>query len=137
MIAEGMVEEGLQIVQALRSRYDGHTRNPWNEYECGSYYARAMASYGLLIALCGFRYAAPTRTLTLDPRLEAQPFTCFFSTASGWGTLTLQARQLEIDLRAGELTVQALHIRGQDITLPQAITIRAGKKQTISLPGGN
>jgi len=44
LMSEGLVEEGLTIVKALRSRYDGRVRNPWNEYECGSYYARAMAS---------------------------------------------------------------------------------------------
>jgi uncharacterized protein (DUF608 family) len=48
LIAEGFVKEGLTIVKALRSRYDGRIRNPWNEYECGNYYARAMASYALL-----------------------------------------------------------------------------------------
>jgi hypothetical protein len=58
LIWEGYVEEGLQIVEAVRSRYDGRTRNPWNEYECGSYYARAMASYALLMAYSGFRYSA-------------------------------------------------------------------------------
>ena len=45
LIEEGFVEEGLTIVKAVRFRYDGHRRNPWNEYECGNYYARAMASY--------------------------------------------------------------------------------------------
>ena len=55
---KGFVKEGLTIVKALRSRYDGRVRNPWNEYECGNYYARAMASYALLGALSGFRYSA-------------------------------------------------------------------------------
>jgi hypothetical protein len=46
------------VVKAARSRYDGHVRNPWNEYECGNYYARAMASYALLEACTGLRYSA-------------------------------------------------------------------------------
>ena len=54
LISAGMIDEGLTIVKALRSRYDGQTRNPWNEYECGSYYARAMSSYALLLAFSGF-----------------------------------------------------------------------------------
>ena len=69
MILNGLVDEGLTIVRALRSRYDGRVRNPWNEYECGSYYARAMASYALLTSLSGFSYSAVTRTLVLEPRL--------------------------------------------------------------------
>ena len=44
----GLVEEGLEIVRTARDRYDGRIRNPFNEYECGHWYARAMASYGLL-----------------------------------------------------------------------------------------
>jgi len=73
LIAEGIVEEGLTIVETVRSLYDGHTRNPWNEYERGSYYARVMSSYALLIALSGFRYSAPTRTLIIDRAFALNP----------------------------------------------------------------
>ncbi len=136
LIAEGMLEEGLMIVEAARSRYDGRSRNPWNEYECGSYYARAMSSYALLIALSGFRYSAPTRTMTLAPRLERDPFTCFFSTASGWGTFTLRAKRLEIQLAAGELFLDHLQLtrRDQAITLHPAAVCRPGKRTVIPLP---
>jgi uncharacterized protein (DUF608 family) len=139
LIAEGMVEEGLTIVEAVRSRYDGHTRNPWNEYECGSYYARAMSSYALLIALSGFRYAAPTRTLTLAPRIEVEPFICFFSTASGWGTFTLRTDRLEVRLAAGELAVDTLQVsRGtQTVTLHPNMTIHNGKPVLFQWKGEN
>lgn len=50
LIAAGYVREGLEIVRTCRRRYDGTVRNPFNEYECGHYYARAMASYALLQA---------------------------------------------------------------------------------------
>ncbi len=53
LIIEGMVEEGLEIVRTTRDRYDGRVRNPFNEYECGHWYARAMASYALLQAFDG------------------------------------------------------------------------------------
>ena len=42
----GHVQEGLDIVKLCRNRYDGRIRNPFNEYECGHWYARAMSSYG-------------------------------------------------------------------------------------------
>src|SRR5918994_1937205 len=32
-IMEGMVEEGMELLQALRRRYDGTRRNPYNEIE--------------------------------------------------------------------------------------------------------
>lgn len=135
LIVEGMVQEGLSLVEAVRSRYNGRVRNPWNEYECGSYYARAMASYALLIALSGFRYSAPTHTLAIAPRLEADPFTCFFSTASGWGMFTLHGDRLEVRLEAGELQVDKLEVtsRGKSIIVHPGIILRAGKTQTIQM----
>ena len=56
MIQNGMIEEGMAVVVALRDRYDGEKRNPWNEFECGSSYARSMASYALLNAFSGFEF---------------------------------------------------------------------------------
>jgi uncharacterized protein (DUF608 family) len=46
----GEREKCLEIVRAARQRYDGRVRNPYNEYECGHWYARAMSSYALLQA---------------------------------------------------------------------------------------
>jgi uncharacterized protein (DUF608 family) len=46
----GLREEALQVVQAVRSRHDGAKRNPFNEPECGSYYARSMAAWSLVNA---------------------------------------------------------------------------------------
>jgi uncharacterized protein (DUF608 family) len=108
LISEGLVPEGLTIVKALRSRYDGRVRNPWNEYECGNYYARAMASYALLSALSGFRYSAVTRTLWFGPQLNIRPFQTFFSTASGFGSILLDHGSLHIKLNEGELQIDKL-----------------------------
>jgi len=106
LIAEGFVEEGLTIVKALRSRYDGRTRNPWNEYECGNYYARAMASFALMGSLSGFRYSAAQKTLWFGPKLSVRPFKTFFSTASGFGAIALDRQSLRIDMIEGELLLE-------------------------------
>ena len=45
----GLREESREIVEAVRARHDGKHRNPFNEYECGSYYARSMAAWGLVL----------------------------------------------------------------------------------------
>jgi len=108
LIHEGLVEEGLTVVKAARSRYDGRTRNPWNEYECGNWYARAMASYALLGALSGFRYSSVERTLWFAPRLKNEPFQCFFSTATGFGTIALQERTITVRMIEGELAIDRL-----------------------------
>jgi non-lysosomal glucosylceramidase len=46
----GYKDEALKVVKGIRGRHAGHNRNPFNEPECGSYYARAMASWALLDA---------------------------------------------------------------------------------------
>jgi uncharacterized protein (DUF608 family) len=127
LIAEGFVKEGLTIVKALRSRFDGRIRNPWNEYECGNYYARAMASYSLLASLAGFRYSAVARTLWFGPCLSVRPFTAFFSTASGFGTITLEKQSLGIRMIEGELTLRKLVLgQGKQIrTLDWEIMVRS------------
>ncbi len=135
LIARGLLSEGLTIVKAVRERYDGRKRNPWNEYECGNYYARAMASYALLIALSGFRYSAPGKTLTLAPQLDRDPFECFFSTASGWGSFILKGDRLVIRLVEGTLAVDKLCCTrgGKTVTLTPNIVARAGKRVEIHL----
>ena len=108
LIAEGFVKEGLTIVKAMRSRYDGRIRNPWNEYECGNYYARAMASYALLGALAGFRYSAVQKTLWFGPQLTIRPFKTFFSTASGFGVIELDGKSFRVQLLEGVLPLEKL-----------------------------
>ena len=126
LIAEGFVKEGLTIVKALRSRYDGRVRNPWNEYECGNYYARAMASYALLGALAGFRYSAVQRTLWFGPRLSVLPFKTFFSTAFGFGIIVLDSQSLRIQVMEGELPLEKLVLTDgtQTRTLDWKTTVR-------------
>ena len=129
LILQGFLEEGLTIVKALRSRYDGHVRNPWNEYECGSYYARAMASYALLQALSGFQYSRVTGTLTLSPKLDPHHLQVFFSTACGWGTIALQEHSVEIKLCEGELRLEALRLTqdGETTLYPLHATCKTGE----------
>ena len=124
LICEGLVEEGLTIVKAARSRYDGRTRNPWNEYECGNWYARAMSSYALLGALSGFRYSAVQRTVWFAPRLKARPFECFFSTASGFGTIGVHERTIRIRMIEGELAIEKLIFDDAQVPVEWNVTVR-------------
>jgi uncharacterized protein (DUF608 family) len=91
MIQEGMVEQGLEIIRIIRERFDGEKRNPWNEFECGSNYARSMASYALLNALSGFGFDMTRNRIGFKPvRIPGQTpnadFSCFWSLETGWGT---------------------------------------------------
>jgi hypothetical protein len=67
-----------------------------------------MASYALLGALAGFRYSAVQRTLWFGPQLSVLPFKTFFSTASGFGTITLDERSLLIQMIEGELPLEKI-----------------------------
>jgi len=129
LIEEGLVEEGLAIVRAVRARYEGHTRNPFNEYECGSYYARAMSSYAVLNSLAGLRYSAVTRTLYLAPKLTERPFRCFLSTATGYGTVTLEPSALILELLEGELKIDSVELclGGKTATIPWNFSARTGR----------
>ena len=136
LIAEGFVSEGLEIVKAARSRYDGSVRNPWNEYECGSYYARAMASFALLGALSGFRYSAVHKTLWFGPKLKRRPFGVFFSAATGYGTVTLDKTSLRISVIEGELAIKrlVLDLGKQTLELAADAVAKPGHPIKIATP---
>lgn len=90
MVYEGLLEEGLAVAKAARDRYDGLPRapiprNPWNEIECGGHYARALASWSLLLALSGWEYDGPARTLRFTPRHQPAAFRSVFVGPEGWG----------------------------------------------------
>jgi non-lysosomal glucosylceramidase len=85
LIFLGLVEEGLAIVKGITERYDGWRRNPWNEVECGSHYARALASWSVLVALSGYRYSAINQSLSFSPVINGEDFRCFFAAGQAWG----------------------------------------------------
>jgi uncharacterized protein (DUF608 family) len=107
MIA-GEVEKGLEIVRAARRRYDGRIRNPFNEYECGHWYARAMSSYGLIQGLTGITYDAVDRKLEMDSRI-GDDFTSFVCTQDGWGNLRSANRTIVLRVAHGYLDLQEMH----------------------------
>ena len=102
-----MLEEGLAMVQAVRDRYDGSRRNPWNEIECGSNYARSMAAFALLLGYSGFEFDAVRGHVGFSPKAADAPYTAFWSLGSGWGTCTLDATEIRLQVVAGELRLSS------------------------------
>jgi len=117
LIWEGLVDEGLSLVKAVRDRHDGVRRNPWDEFECGHHYARAMASWGLLLTLSGFTCDMAEKKIAFNPRISGDDFRTFWSTGTAWGTYT-QRRDAK-----GKLThsVEVLHgsLKGVRVEAPQ------------------
>ena len=104
------MEEGLRIVETCRSRYDGRVRNPFNEYECGHWYARAMASYALIQGLSGARYDAVSRVLFLRPSVRGD-FRAFLCTAGGFGTVGVKDGEPFLEARSGSIPVDRIDYR--------------------------
>ncbi|HRI79386.1 MAG TPA: GH116 family glycosyl hydrolase, partial [Cyclobacteriaceae bacterium] len=109
----GNVKEALEVVRTCRDRYDGRTRNPFNEYECGHWYARALSSYGLLQGLTGTRYDAVDKTLYIDSKVG--DFTCFLSTQTGFGTVSLQSGKPSVNIVYGQLDITKFIVSGKEV----------------------
>jgi uncharacterized protein (DUF608 family) len=111
MLYEGQLENGLRVIEAIRQRYDGQKRNPFDEAECGHHYARAMASWAAVLALSGFHYTAVDQTMTFDPI----PGTHFWSTGYAWGLCTIADTKKEvrvnIDVLGGDLKLKRFVLR--------------------------
>ncbi|MBK5279459.1 MAG: hypothetical protein JJE09_11420 [Bacteroidia bacterium] len=111
----GKVEEGLEIVRTCRDRYDGRTRNPFNEYECGHWYARALSSYGFLQGLTGARIDAVNKTLYINSKVG--DFTSFISTEKGFGTVSLNAGKASLKVMYGSIQVEKVLVDGKSTLL--------------------
>jgi hypothetical protein len=118
LIARGLVDEGLTIVRAARARHDGSRRNPWNDIECGSHYARSLSSYALLNAWSGLSFDQRNDEIGFRPA-RAQDATYFWSAGRGWGEIEFRDRSATLTVRGGELAVSRLRLP----TLPGRVTI--------------
>jgi hypothetical protein len=116
MMYRGMIAEGLTVVENVRLRHDGEKRNPWNEPECGHHYARALASWGPMLALSGFLYDRPGKRLQAKPRIGAGNFRSFWSTGTGWGIFSQVLRDGQLQFA---LTVKAGTLVARTVTLPR------------------
>jgi uncharacterized protein (DUF608 family) len=112
LMAMGLIQEGLEIVRACRDRYDGRVRNPFNEYECGHWYARAMSSYALLQGLTGARYDAVEKILYLEPNIKGD-FRSFLATATGYGTAGVKDGKPFFDPIKGRVEIKEIRYRAR------------------------
>lgn len=113
-IEDSLVLKGLAITRAVHDRYAPEKRNPYNEIECSDHYARAMASYGVFLAVCGFKYHGPKGIIKFDPKIAPENFKAPFTTAEGWGTFTQKVddkvQNAELILKYGKLTMNQLQL---------------------------
>lgn len=148
MIQRGLVDEGLRIVRAVHDRHDGELRrdmflwncgsvdgggNPFGDDECGKWYARAMSSWSVLLALQGFTFDAGQKSIGFAPALGAEDHRSFFSAGTAWGTYgqtrdaghqlsalavgsgELKLRQVSLDAGAGQPSDLTVRIDDQPV----------------------
>jgi uncharacterized protein (DUF608 family) len=134
LLYEGLHDEGLKVIAAIRARYDGRRRNPFDEAECGHHYARALAAWTAVPALTGFQYDGVERTMALS----ATPGNWFWATGQSWGVCRLrrQRRQWRATLRVlhGTLTLCRFALNpGFEMRWRNPVHLAAGKAKTFAL----
>lgn len=133
MILHGLEKEGLNCVRAVRDRYDGRLRNPWNEMECGSNYARSMASFALLLMYSSFMYDLYEGRLGFAP-LHPQGFRCLWSVDGAWGFVSYEEKGVRIRIEDGALRLKSLRFVGC-AGLPKTLLVD-GEKVDFALDSG-
>lgn len=137
MMAEGMVEEALVLTRSIHDRYHASKRNPFNEIECSDHYARAMASYGTFLSVCGFTYHGPKGQIGFAPAFSKENFRAPFTVADGWGTYQQQKqtnRQVHtLIMKHGSLSVQQLRfVIGNDKQVKEVVAVKGKQKMLVT-----
>ena len=130
MIAEGFTDEGETVIRAIRDRYDGEKRNLFSEIECGSNYARSMASFALLPIYSGFTFDMTEKHIGFSPRTETGKY--LFSVAQSWGTVEFDAENAQLHrLKGFTDAARTLGLRTRTVWS----TIQANKKTAPTAVG--
>ena len=109
LISIGEVEKGLDIVKTLRNRYNGKNRNPYDEIECGHWYARAMASYALIEAYTGISYNSYEKTLYY--KQTDKKTVSFLAGNEGYALVIVDKDKVELKNIVGKFDVEKFVIK--------------------------
>ncbi|HEY3397026.1 MAG TPA: GH116 family glycosyl hydrolase [Armatimonadota bacterium] len=141
MIYEGMIDEASRVVSMARSRYDGVKRDglnsgpggdPFIELECGKFYARAMSSWGLLIAAQGQTLEGPAGVMGFAPNWQPENHRSFFTAPEGWGLFVQQraarTQTDRLELRYGKLVLRELNLVAPASATGVKCTVKVGSR---------
>jgi uncharacterized protein (DUF608 family) len=126
-IHEGLVDEGMRIFEAARTRHNGVKRNPYNDIECGDHYARAMSGWTIIEQLAGYRYDAVAQRIDFAP-VAAAGNRIPFVAGTAWGTIG-RNEDGSTTLAVSWGSLPLAHLAGTDLS--QATTVGAGASLTV------
>jgi non-lysosomal glucosylceramidase len=134
----GERELAEDVVRCVRERFGGSRRNPFDEAECGHHYARAMSSFGLLLAASGFCYDGRSGVMSFAETSQA-PARAFWSTGSAWGTFDSpgggagpQPAILHVEL--GSVRVERVVAGREELRPARPGLLAAGTHELIAVP---
>jgi uncharacterized protein (DUF608 family) len=111
MLYEGQIDNGLKCIKAIRDRFDGLKRNPFDEPECGHHYARAMSSWAAVLALTEFQYSGINKSVTFTSKDGIH----FWSNGYAWGTVEIsksdQVKTAKLSVMYGQLSLKSLTLK--------------------------
>jgi uncharacterized protein (DUF608 family) len=129
MIYEGMNDDALKCIKAIRDRHDGAKRNPFSEPECGHHYARSMASWASVIALSEFSYSGVSKTMTITSR----PGVYFWSNGYTWGTCEVKNDEVTLNVLKGSLSLNTFRLSDGRAKKRLNLKIAEGDRSVITL----
>lgn len=106
LLSRGKYSDGERVIKAVRDRFDGKKRNPWNEFECGSNYARSMASFATIPILSGFEFDLPRGRIGFNPYVKDN-FKTIWSVDGAWGEFELSCGCAEVRIAEGEIELSS------------------------------
>ncbi len=134
MLYEGQTDDGLNVIAAIRERYDGLKRNPFDEAECGHHYARAMTAWASILALTGFHYSGVAQSMTFAPK----PGTHFWANGYAWGQCEIaqsgNAMHVKLTVLGGNLALRHFKLAGGgEAIFKRRLHLGAGKMVVLAL----
>ncbi len=110
LMTYGYLTEADKVISAVRARYDGQKRNPFNDVECGGNYARSMAAFALIPLSSGFCADMTKKSLSFSPRLATGHFKSIWAVHTGWGCFEIDGDRIRLLVLDGELTLNELRL---------------------------
>jgi uncharacterized protein (DUF608 family) len=127
LLQVGQTDEALEIIAAVRARYDGARRNPFDEAECGHHYARAMASWSSYATWNQTSYSGLDRTLIIGRPDKVS----FWSTGTAFGRWDPSgSSQGTLTVLSGEVQLDQLVV-GDQVRTPATSVLAAGTRWSV------